>query len=131
MASSEQANEKFNSPTNPLRAVFPCVRRGVSRTAGRRPGRRARKAQDPCRGLGVASDPPSDQPKALPRAGPQLTYAEDTHSAITEGWQGGGPGDLRTPTPDPTSLERGLRQPISTGGPRLWSCNDQVHKVFV
>eukprot|EP00965_Chrysotila_dentata_P156678 5176516-Pleurochrysis_carterae.AAC.3 len=41
------------------------------------------------------------------------------------GWRGGGPGDLRTPTPDPILLERGLCQPLSTGVQRLRSCNDQ------
>eukprot|EP00965_Chrysotila_dentata_P033533 1116555-Pleurochrysis_carterae.AAC.1 len=46
---------------------------------------------------------------------------------MTEGWRGGGPGDLRTPTLDPISLARGLCQPLSTGVPRLRSCNDQSY----
>eukprot|EP00965_Chrysotila_dentata_P049734 1649428-Pleurochrysis_carterae.AAC.1 len=49
---------------------------------------------------------------------------------MTEGWRGGGPGDLRTPTPDPISLERGLGQPVSTDALRLRSCNDHTMRTL-
>eukprot|EP00965_Chrysotila_dentata_P195082 6176784-Pleurochrysis_carterae.AAC.2 len=73
MAPSELASEKFSPPAIPLRAMFPFAKGGVSRTNGGGAGAElARAAQAPCRGLEVASDPPTDQPKAIPRAGSRL-----------------------------------------------------------
>eukprot|EP00965_Chrysotila_dentata_P156679 5176516-Pleurochrysis_carterae.AAC.4 len=51
MAPSEQASEKFNTPTIPLWAVFPFWEEGSEPDSGR-PGRWVRAAQAPCRGLG-------------------------------------------------------------------------------
>eukprot|EP00965_Chrysotila_dentata_P065370 2166441-Pleurochrysis_carterae.AAC.1 len=69
MAPSELASEKFNPPTIPLlgRVSILTGRREVSRTVGgpdAGPGRRRPRAV----AGGVASDPPTDQPEALPRA---------------------------------------------------------------
>eukprot|EP00965_Chrysotila_dentata_P112517 3719485-Pleurochrysis_carterae.AAC.2 len=62
MAPSELASEKSCCPS----------RLGRSPDGGRPARLGARAAQAPCRGLGVASGPPSDQPRSLPRAGSRL-----------------------------------------------------------
>eukprot|EP00965_Chrysotila_dentata_P248293 6208253-Pleurochrysis_carterae.AAC.1 len=119
MAPNEQASEKFNPPTIPPSGpCFPSGRRGVSRTAGGPDaGLGRRRPRAGAWGLHRIRTPTS--PRHCPVR--VLGVAEDTHTAMTEGWRGGGPGDLRTPRPDPISLERGLCQPSSTGEPRLRS----------
>eukprot|EP00965_Chrysotila_dentata_P133578 4417402-Pleurochrysis_carterae.AAC.1 len=69
-----RASRRARSSTHPPSPFVPCFhfgRRGVSRTAGGPDaglGRRRLRAG----ARGVASDPPTDQPEALPRAGPRL-----------------------------------------------------------
>eukprot|EP00965_Chrysotila_dentata_P227169 6195833-Pleurochrysis_carterae.AAC.1 len=127
MVPIELASEKCSTHIpSPLRPCFPSQEEGcLSRTAGGADAELGqRRPRDGACGLLDRICPPTSPRHCLVRI---LGYAEDTHTAMTEGWRGGGLEDFRTTTPDPISPERGLCQPIiQIGVPRLRSCNDQL-----